>query len=52
MKDMGRKRSEAAMKGYKKAKRKLEAIKKNDRERPRSTIKKQKRWLVLIIELL
>ena len=36
MKDMGRKWSEAAMKGDKKAKRKLEAIMKSDRERKRA----------------
>ena len=43
MENMRNKRSAAAVKGDKKVKRKLEAIKKYDRERePQSTIRKQK----------
>ena len=51
MENMRNKRSAAAVKGDKKVKRKLEAIKKYDRERElQNGTRKQKRRLVLIIE--
>ena len=55
MENMRRKRSVAAKKGDKKAKRKLKAIKKSGRERERAAKyykKKKKGRLGLIIELL